>query len=64
MGSGTMQLPELLIVFSFLIIVFGIHRAFRHPRVSGGSAKPALFLWALLLVAGVIIWGWTVYSPS
>jgi len=53
-----MQLPELLMVVSLVIIGIGFRRALRHQAARGPVSKTALLVWVVLFVATLLAWNW------
>ena len=53
-----MQLPELLMVVSLVIIGIGFRRALRHQAARGPVSKTALLVWLVLFVGTLLVWNW------
>jgi hypothetical protein len=53
-----MQLPQLLIVVSLVIIGIGFRRVLRHQAAQGPVSKTTLLVWLVLLVGTLLVWNW------
>lgn len=53
-----MQLAQLLIVVSLVIIGIGFRRVLRHQAAQGAVSKTALLVWLVLFVGTLLIWNW------
>jgi hypothetical protein len=53
-----MQLPQLLIVVSLVIIGIGFRRVLRHQAARGPVSKTALLVWLVLFVGTLLVWNW------
>jgi len=53
-----MQLAQLLIVVSLVIIGIGFRRVLRHQDAQGPVSKTALLVWVVLFVGTLLVWNW------
>jgi hypothetical protein len=53
-----MQLAQLLIVVSLVIIGIGFRRVLRHQTAQGPVSKTALLVWLVLFVGTLLVWNW------
>lgn len=53
-----MQLPELLVIVSLVIIGIGFRRVLRHQAARGPVSKTALLVWLVLFVSTLLVWNW------
>ena len=53
-----MQLAQLLIVVSLVIIGIGFRRVLRHQAAQGPVSKTALLVWLALFVGTLLVWNW------
>jgi hypothetical protein len=53
-----MQLPQLLIVVSLVIIGIGFRRVLRHQAAQGPVSKTTVLVWLVLLVGTLLVWNW------
>jgi hypothetical protein len=53
-----MQLAQLLIVVSLVIIGIGFRRVLRHQAAKGSVSKTALLVWLGLFVGTLLVWNW------
>ena len=53
-----MQLAQLLIVVSLVIVGIGFRRVLRHQAAQGPVSKTALIVWVVLFVGTLVVWNW------
>ncbi len=53
-----MQLPQLLIVVSLVIIGIGFRRALRYQTSHGPVSKTTVLVWLVLFVGTLLVWNW------
>jgi fatty-acid desaturase len=53
-----MQLAQLLIVVSLVIIGIGFRRVLRHQAAQGPVSKKALLVWLVLFIGTLLVWNW------
>jgi hypothetical protein len=51
-----MQLPQLLIVVSLVIVGIGFRRVLRYQTAQGSVSKTALLVWLVLFVGTLLVW--------
>jgi hypothetical protein len=53
-----MQLAQLLIVVSLVIIGIGFRRVLRHQAAQGPVSRMAFLGWVVLFVGTLLVWNW------
>jgi hypothetical protein len=53
-----MQLAQLLIVVSLVVVGVGFRRVLRYQAAQGRLSKTALLAWLVLFVGTLLVWNW------